>query len=191
MSPLFKARSARAALLLSLVIIQGCATTSLSTMSVEGLSRKVPEQQNADIDSEYKRVLSICESTMAGLSGDVTASSQLQIALAAVGIIAGSIIVPALAAQATAAKSVVAAWGGVAGATNAAQLAFNQKGASTVARAETYKALRKEIADYTGRYTAATTDDGRLAAINTLAVACTFAPLPEYSTGPSTLLRER
>ncbi|TSD59035.1 hypothetical protein FFI97_001515 [Variovorax sp. KBS0712] len=76
--------------------------------------------------------------------GFVTAASRgTQLSIAGIGIVAGSIVVPALAAKATIARSTVAAWGGIAGAANAAQAALASSGLSpeqTVAAQKAYLA---------------------------------------------------
>lgn len=78
--------------------------------------------------------------------GIVTAASRgTQLGIAGIGIIAGSIVVPALAAKATIARSTVAAWGGIAGAANAAQAALASSGLSPEQTVAVQKAYLADI----------------------------------------------
>jgi shikimate 5-dehydrogenase len=105
-------------------------------------------------------------------------SGKVELSVATIGIIAGSIIVPSLAAKASAAKSAIAGWGGVAGAANAAQYTLQQKGVSASRVAATYEETRREIKASAQAYAAATTNLQRAKAITSLSIACRYPQLP-------------
>ena len=144
-------------------------------------SRALPQDalQNA-LEEDFQAALKSCEERMASLRQNVIGSSRLELGLAAVGIVAGSIIVPVLAAKAAAAKSAIAGWGGLSGATNAAQYMLNEKGSSASAGAAVYEALRLEIREYSAAYNTAPDADAKATAVNGLAIACKFPPLPVF-----------
>lgn len=100
---------------------------------------------SAVIQSRIKEVHATCSSRSTMYGNQTEQSRKLSFGLAAVGIIAGSIIVPALAAKATVAKSAVAAWGGVSGAANAGQLAMRSEGFSTSDRLKSYGDFKTEV----------------------------------------------
>ena len=115
---------------------------------------------------------------MLALRDSFYGSGKTQISIATIGIIAGSIVVPALAAKAAAAKSAIAAWGGVSGAANAAQYTLQQNGVSGSQIGLVYEATRSEIKSASEAYSKATRNADRIVAINKLSIACRFPQLP-------------
>ncbi len=106
------------------------------------------------------------------------------IGVATVGIIAGSIAVPALAAG-SASASWVAGVGGVAGATNAAQLTLNSQGMSAASSAQAYATLASKIDAHLASLRNVETGIDGTAFILRLRAICLFSPLPEINGSPN------
>lgn len=70
------------------------------------------------LHDDFKRTLAACADVLSGYEAKADNARGWMLGLAALGTIAGSVIVPALVAKAVVSKSVIAAWGGVSGATN-------------------------------------------------------------------------
>lgn len=99
--------------------------------------------------------------------------------IAGVGIIAGSIVVPALAA-ASASAAVVAGFGGVAGATNAYQLTLNSQGLSAKAAADAYDTFVVEVRKMTSEeLKTITTGKDEAAQVLKVRAYCSMPPLPK------------
>ncbi|MBS0436321.1 MAG: hypothetical protein JSR75_15760 [Proteobacteria bacterium] len=162
--------------------VTGCATTRSPTASFAALSEsdKISESSRtlAAIQDDWDKAMAQCDSQMQTSRERFYGSGKTELSIAAIGIVAGSVVVPALAAKAAAAKSAVAGWGGVAGAANAAQYTLQQKGVSASRFAASYEATRAEIKAATARYTGASTNSERLAALYDLFVACRYPALP-------------
>lgn len=92
------------------------------------------------LEAEMKR----CEEKASSLGLDSERAKSMNLGIAALGIVAGSIVVPSLAASG-AAKSAIAAWGGVSGAANAAQLSLNSNGRSPEAMVQVQKQFTDNV----------------------------------------------
>jgi hypothetical protein len=168
------------------LLLAGCGTTGSPLAEYRKLKSSGPDKTPTSLElsdaleKDYQAALATCDTQMAKLRTAFVGSDSVELGLAAVGIIAGSIVVPVLAAKAVVAKSAIAGWGGVSGATNAAQYALQQKGASAAAEAAVYEGLRVEIKTQTAAYSAAgsASDADRVKAINLLAIACRYPALP-------------
>jgi hypothetical protein len=162
--------------------LAACGTTRAPlagyTALVTGNAAASREAKARELDKDYQAALESCDTEMQTLQKNFSGSGRTELALAAVGIIAGSIVVPVLAAKAAVAKSAIAGWGGLSGATNAAQYTLQQKGASAAAGAAVYETLRKKIEAESLAYNNAQTDADRVKAINALSIACRYPPLP-------------
>lgn len=108
---------------------------------------------------------------------------NLAIGIASVGIIAGSIVVPALAAG-TASAAWVAGVGGVAGAANAAQLTLASQGMSAAASGKAHAELTKKINEQLGTLPELKDGPQGTAFIVRLRAICMFAPLPDATDVP-------
>lgn len=98
--------------------------------------------------------------------------------VAGVGILAGSIVVPALAA-ASAGAAIVAGFGGVAGAANAYQLTLNSQGESPTAAAAAYRTFTDEVQKRAGeQLKGIKTGEAAAAHLLSLRAYCAFPPLP-------------
>ncbi len=86
-----------------------------------------------------------CTTLSSTLRGDTKISARVQLGLSAIGVVAGSIIVPGLSASASASRTLIAAFGGVSGAVNGMQYAWNQEGMGASARNLAYEKFKKEI----------------------------------------------
>lgn len=105
------------------------------------------------------------------------------IGIATVGIIAGAIIVPALAAG-SASAAWVAGVGGVAGAANAAQLSLNSQGMSAASSAAAYVKLTEKIDAQLATLNKVQTGLDGTAFILRLRAICLFSPLPDATDAP-------
>lgn len=144
---------------LLVALLCGCASTSpdiqlnpatrMQTKTFAGtleMETAVPLAQNdKDFIDRLNQAQARCERSAQEIGLSVNKAKMLNVTIATIGIVAGSIIVPALAAKATIAKSTVAAWGGVAGAANAAQFAIGDAGRSPQDRAKTQKAFYDRV----------------------------------------------
>lgn len=106
------------------------------------------------------------------------------IGIATVGIIAGAIVVPAMAAG-SASAAWVAGVGGVAGAANAAQLTLNSHGMSADQSARTYSRLIEKIDAHLASLNAVQTGLEGTIFILRLRAICLLSPLPETSGAPN------
>ena len=165
------------------VMLTGCSsmkppTASFSALDTAEKTSEISQNAKAALEDDFQRALQLCDSQMLGLRESFYGSGKTQISIATIGIIAGSIVVPALAAKAAAAKSAIAAWGGVSGAANAAQYTLQQNGVSGSQIGLVYEAIRNEIRTATEAYSKATRNTDRIVAINKLSIACRFPQLP-------------
>lgn len=133
---------------------------------------------NAAAQDDYDQAIADCAKVMDGMRLNVTGQRGVSVGIATVGIIAGSIVVPTLAAKAAASKSAIAGWGGVSGAANAGQYMLDSNGLSPYQASAIYDEMRKEIKNGMDEYVKAETPEKRAAAINSLTVTCKFQPLP-------------
>ena len=126
------------------VLVSGCLSAPPSPFAAlvdtknSGGSTPPHWATTAAFQDRVKEVHTVCANRSTTYGNQTDQSRKLSFGLAAIGIIAGSIIVPALAAKATVAKSAIAAWGGVSGAANAGQLAMRSEGFSTSDRLKSY-----------------------------------------------------
>jgi hypothetical protein len=172
-----------ARVVVALSTITGCTSIKPPTAAFSALDAKektVEASTSAKValEEDFQRALSLCDAQMLGLRDSFYGSGKTQISIATVGIIAGSIVVPALAAKAAVAKSAIAAWGGVSGAANAAQYTLQQNGVSGSQIGVVYEATRGEIRSASEEYSKATKNVDRIVAINKLSIACRFVQLP-------------
>jgi hypothetical protein len=136
----------------ALALISGCASAPAyfaadANLSNDGGANPPHWATSAAMQSRIKEVHAICADRSTTYGNQTDQSRKLSFGLATIGIVAGSIIVPALAAKATVAKSAIAAWGGVSGAANAGQLAMRSEGFSTSDRLKSYIAFKKDVDD--------------------------------------------
>ena len=151
---------------------------SFAALSAAEKTEEASVSAKAALEDDFQRALELCDAKMLGLRDSFYGSGKTQISIATLGIIAGSIVVPALAAKAAAAKSAIAGWGGVAGAANAAQYTLQQNGVSGSQIGLVYEATRSTIASASEAYSKASRNADRIVAINKLSIACRFPQLP-------------
>jgi len=173
-----------------IALISGCSSTSTMTLtelneksvaiSQEDTSKKSEKQKKLreEFDKKFTKTLETCDEKMQSLSASFTGSGKKELTLATIGIIAGSIVVPTLAAKTNAAKSTLAGWGGLSGAINAAQYTLHQKGTSASSIGAIYESMRMDIIKATNDFHKATKDKDKIEAINTLSITCRYPKLP-------------
>lgn len=120
-------------------------------------------------------VLNTCKDLSHSLRGSTNLSQGTEVAIAAVGIIAGSIIVPALAAGA-ASKVLTAGMGGVSGAVNGVQFAWSKDGLGAAARSQVYEQFRSEMKTKMTAISGASSESQALALLDELDMYCTTTP---------------
>lgn len=138
--------------------------------------------------SNFDTALNVCREKASEYQRKITRTGYSEVGVVTVGIVAGSIIVPALAAKA-AAKSAIAAWGGVSGAANGYQYAASQRGLGSADYSAAYSVMSAKVAVAMNEYSAAGTDPVKAAgAVAKLVVACEFpspseiaAAMPAYA----------
>ena len=165
----------------SLALVAGCAALTGASSTLHALAPGAAAPANARreaIQAAWDTALKDCDSHMESARAAYYGSGKAEVAIASIGILAGSVVVPALAAKASAARSAVAAWGGVSGAANAAQFTLQQKGVSAARRADAYAKTRAEIAAAADAYVHAANDTDRASAVIRLQVACRYPALP-------------
>lgn len=165
------------------VTVAGCSTYRAPTAAYNAVDAKEREDESSTsarekLDLDFQEALVLCDSQMTALHDSFAGSGKRELTLASIGIIAGSILVPALAAKAAAAKSTIAAWGGVSGAANAAQYTLQQKGVSASRIGAIYQATRAEISEASALYAKAKKNSDRIVAVTRLSIACRFPQLP-------------
>lgn len=139
----------------------------------------------------YDGAIRYCRDIMEKKRKHLSGERNISVAIASVGILAGSIVVPGLAAQAAAAKSAIAAWGGVSGAANAGQYMLDSNGLSPYQAVVVYNQMKTDIRAAMAEFNAAGNDtQKRAAAVDSLIAACAFEPVagakqPEAPTPPS------
>lgn len=121
------------------------------------------------LDAEMKR----CEDKANSLGLDSERAKSMNLGIAAIGIVAGSIVVPSLAASG-AAKSAIAAWGGVSGAANAAQLSLNNNGRSPEAVVQVQKQFTDNVKNVMARLKTLQSGQEAAAFIYELRFACSI-----------------
>ena len=144
-----------------------------------------PALSNGDLvstlDVQYQKAFDDCQVEGDKLRDKVHRSSRADLTVTTLGIVAGSIVVPALAAKA-AAKSVIAAWGGVSGSANAYQYAKSQEGLGPAQYAAIYTTMTNNMMGAMNSYAAAGNDSTKMrVAINQLILACQFPSSAEIA----------
>ncbi|WP_294000178.1 hypothetical protein [Sphaerotilus sp.] len=170
-------------LVAGVLMLYGCGAIKAPTANFAELtdaerSDEISKDVKTAIDKDWGAAMALCDTYMSAVRDQYYGSGRSEITIASIGIIAGSVVVPALAAKAATAKSVIAAWGGVSGAANAAQFTFQQKGLSASRLGSSYSEVRNEIKLAVSHYSSATKNSQRLAALYDLHVACRYPVLP-------------
>lgn len=99
---------------------------------------------------QYDAVVDNCMSVARLYQSNTSISQTTQFAIAAVGIVAGAVIAPALTA-ADAAKGTIAAFSGISGAVNAAQAAWSKDGLDSSSRGDAYEAFGTRVTELLGK----------------------------------------
>ncbi len=108
----------------------------------------------------FDTALNVCREKASEYQRKITRTGYSEVGVVTAGIVAGSIIVPALAAKA-AAKSAIAAWGGVSGAANGYQYAASQRGLGSADYSAAYSVMSAKVAVAMNEYSAAGTDPSK------------------------------
>jgi hypothetical protein len=95
----------------------------------EGADKKKAIEDEQKLDKAFSEMLTACQGTVAGFESQGRKWGGVKLGVAIVGTVAGAIVVPALTAAAATANAVwISGFGGVAGASNAAQQALSDVG---------------------------------------------------------------
>lgn len=144
------------------------------------------------LQTAYEQTVSDCVAVMNNVRRDVDKTRSDTLIIAGVGIVAGSIAVPALLAKAAAAKSTIAAWSGVSGSANAAQVMLNNNGLSPFQATAAYNSMRTDIKSAMQDYSGTSDPVKRAQAVTDLTIACQIRPLPHVSEpSPDPILSAR
>jgi hypothetical protein len=128
------------------------------------------------LDEAFNKMLSACQATLAGFESQGRGWGVVKISIAAIGTIAGAIAVPALTAAAPMANAAwIAGFGGVSGATNAAQQSLADVGFTPTSvlqdRQNILDSWKAAMSEY---FAPETTQDKRKIAIQKGLAACTL-----------------
>jgi hypothetical protein len=191
---------------LALISLQGCATltgtatqntaTAGAARSMSFLSQKTPagartpEITSADLialrkslDDDFASVRGICAPILYGYKEDTRNASMFAFGLQVLGTLAGAVVVPSLAAMAAAPKSVIAAWGGVAGVTNTLQHTAKDVALGPASQYTARESLRSSLLSLTKQFTdkfASFPNDVmvQIGILNQMKAECDFPPIP-------------
>jgi hypothetical protein len=131
-----------------------------------------PQEIKDKLKAEYIATLGFCRDVLAGFESNAQFAKYGAFSLALLGGIAGAVVVPALAA-AGAAKSAIAAWGGVAGLTNYAQQTVSNVGLGPATYLADRELLRQEIFKATSGFNDPKADYcERVSAVGSMHAAC-------------------
>jgi hypothetical protein len=177
------------AMLVTCAAVAGCGTIKSPTSHFSALmanqASAAQAQRNEELEKDYQAAMADCVAQGKTLQGKFFGSENTELSIAAVGIVAGSVVVPSLAAKAAASKSAIAGWGGLSGAANGFQYSMNNKGASAFAQAAVYNEFRSELAKANEAYGTATTDIEKQRAISKMTMICRFPPIPAVAAPAS------
>jgi ActR/RegA family two-component response regulator len=129
------------------------------------------------VQDDYDKALVQCDEAMLQARHGYKTSRVVKISLAGAGLLAGSIIVPTLAA-AHASLAIIGAFGGISGAMNAAQLGVDEIAASPADESLVYNNLRTSIALSMGKYAATSDPQQQYMAVTELVAMCRYRPMP-------------
>lgn len=121
--------------------------------------------------NDLSRVIEQCDALLKIESAGAKQASNIGLGIAIVGLVAGSVIAPTLAAG-NAAKSTIAAWSGVAGGTNVLQNEFRERGYDPQVHTLRIVAIKTSIRARTAEFFAASDDLERQKAVSNLTLDC-------------------
>ena len=168
------------------VVIAGCGTSHplqnsfAETASGEDEGTKTEEvkkKERANVNNDYVAAYGACLLKMKEYRSGMDRASTTSLQIAAIGIIAGSIVVPALAAKAAASKAAIAAWGGVAGSANAAQAMLDTNGMSPGDALAVYTVARNNMLAANKKFHEAKGVTEKKVAVVELSMACNVPDL--------------
>lgn len=125
---------------------------------------------------QYAATLDDCKTESKALRGSTADSEYLELTIATIGVVAGSVAVPALSAATHASRVLIAAVGGVSGAANGLQFAWNKEGQGSAGRASTYNSFTEKYTSMMTQADQATTLSDALTALRGVDRYCTITP---------------
>ncbi|NTV09159.1 MAG: hypothetical protein HGA47_00080 [Zoogloea sp.] len=138
----------------------------------------------SDTLDAFSNATKLCGDAGQKLYKRVGTEKSISTTIGAIGIMAGSIIVPGLAARTAISKSTVAAWGGVSGSANAGQLMLNDNGISPVKGTAVYKEFQKGYSVHINNVFAAPDEKSRQLAIAQMTAYCEMPPIENAEVIP-------
>jgi len=164
------------------VLASGCS----STPKLGGERKPLAQLRAADFRASseyadaYDNAMTVCQKQAVMYKLGSAGAKDLSFGLAILGVMAGSVIAPALAAKAHAARSAIAGWSGVAGASTGAVYSLERNGLSPF---EISQASQKFSAEISKRLDAISTEKDpsvAIARLQELTFYCSvLAPSPE------------
>ena len=141
-----------------------------------GRKKKELEKTEKALDEAFSSMLGACQATLAGFEYQGHGWSAVKVSIATIGTIAGAIAVPALTAAAPVANAVwISVFGGVSGATNAAQQSLSDVGFTPASILQDRQRILDSWKAATSDYFAPEgTQEKRKTAIQKGLVACTL-----------------
>lgn len=130
-------------------------------------------EQDQRLRKDYLETLDACRYVLSGYEADSIEAKKQKRWLMIVGAVAGSVIVPTLAAKA-AAKSAIAGWGGLSGVTNVASHTMESEGLDAAYYLGTRENVRKSLDEGIKKFVSQNSDYcQRRSAVEEMAAACT------------------
>jgi len=131
------------------------------------------ESNVANLQRDFVETLAACNERLSSYEDKASQAKWLKFSLATAGGIAGSIVVPALAAKAVVSKTAIAAWGGFSGATNLLQESLSAESLAPSDFLATRQTIRLDLKRAIEKYTNPTADHCvRMLAVSEMAAAC-------------------
>lgn len=144
---------------------------------------------DVDIQAEYKAVVNQCSTVLGNEATQNYASRNASLAIQIVGALAGSIVVPALAAG-HAAAALIAGVGGVSGTANVLQNTVKSVGYDPESLYATREKLRQSVIDDTTKFLNGYPQlpqnaQAELAILDHMNATCAFVPISEPIAAPA------
>jgi hypothetical protein len=150
----------------------GADPDKLATIAIQQANPEDRKKLDESIERDFYEMLGRCEATFQRFEGRVETGRRAAFWTAIVGTIAGAIIVPALAAKTDAAKSTIAAWGGVAGVANNAQTTMKDVGIDAASNIATRAAIVQRFDSVVQEFLGAKTIEAKKSAVLKGYAAC-------------------
>ena len=141
--------------------------------NIQHLTRAAPGQQEQDIKTYWAQMLIECKPAFSRLESTAVTLKWWSFGIAAVGTIAGAIVVPVLTTASAAANAAwITGFGGVSGAANTAQNTLKEQGLTSEYQLTVREGLRKQWQQALDEYYQADAPNKQILALQKATAAC-------------------